>query len=144
MKIAIAWMLPLVMLAGMDAAPQRDDAGVAELLEQYKSAWNAGDAKTLAALYSENAIRLAGYAEPLSGRAAIEQAFAKNFTGSWKGTTLAVRPERTETLAPDVRLQEGIYEIRRAAGEPQRGRYLNTLVREGGQWKHAGVALIPH
>ncbi len=138
-----AWMFSLVMLAGMGAAAQPADANLAELLEQYKSAWNKGDAKALAALYSEKAVRIAGYAEPLAGRAAIEQSFTKNFAGPWKGTTLMIRAERTETLAPDVRLQEGTYQLARPGGEPQRGRYLNTIVREDGQWKLAGVALIP-
>jgi uncharacterized protein (TIGR02246 family) len=136
-------MFSFVMLAGMGAGAQQPDAGVAELLERYQSAWNKGDAKALAALYTEKAIRIAGYAEPLAGRASIEQSFAKNFAGPWKGTTLTIRPERTEALAPDARLQEGTYQLTGLGSEPQRGRYLNTLVREAGQWKHAGVALIP-
>lgn len=138
-----ACMFAFVILAGMGAGAQQDDAGVTELLERYQSAWNKGDAKALAALYTEKAIRIAGYAEPLAGRTSMEQSFAKNFAGPWKGTTLTIRPERTERLSPDVRLQEGTYQLAGPAGEPQRGRYLNTLVREDGQWKHAGVALIP-
>lgn len=138
------WIVAFAMLATVGGAAQRGDAGVTELLEQYQSAWNREDATALAALYTDNAIRLAGYAEPVAGRAAIEQSFAKNFAGPWSGTRLTVKPERTETLASDVRLQEGIYQVSRPDGEPQRGRYLNTLVREGGQWKLAGVALIPH
>jgi uncharacterized protein (TIGR02246 family) len=137
-------MVAVVMLAPAGGAAQRDEAAVTEMLQQYEAAWNNGDAKALAALYTEAAVRLAGYAEPLAGRAAIEQSFAKNFAGPWKGTTLTIRAERTETLAPDVRVQQGRYQVSRPGGEPQRGRYLNTLVREGGQWKHAAVALIPH
>jgi uncharacterized protein (TIGR02246 family) len=140
----VGWIFAFVLLAGIGAGARQGDAGVTELLERYEAAWNKGDAQALAALYTENAIRLAGFAEPLAGRASIEESFAKNFARAWKGTRLTIRAERTEALGPDVRMQQGKYELVGPSGESQRGRYLNTLVREGGQWKHAGVALMPH
>jgi uncharacterized protein (TIGR02246 family) len=142
----ISWALGLAILAAGSVIAQRAeaDADLAQVLEQYQNAWNQGDAKALASLYTRNAIRVAGYAEPLAGREAIEKSFATNFARSWKGTRLRMQPARTEALGPDVRLQEGTYELQRPTGEPQRGRYLNTFVRESGQWLHAGVALIPY
>lgn len=143
MRKLFIWVLAAVIMTGVSAVAQKRDADVDQLMAQYQAAWNKGDAKGLAALYSQNSLRIGSDGEPLSGKAAIEQSFVKNFGGPWKGTKLTLKPGRTENVTADVRLQEGTYELTGGAAGPQRGRYLNTLVRQDGQWRIAAVAAIP-
>lgn len=142
MKTIVAVALA-VLLAAAGAVARQGDPDVNRLLEQYQTAWNKGDAKAIAALYSQNALRMRTDAEPLVGRAAIEQMFVQSFAGDWKGTKLTLKAGRTQKVTADVSLHEGTFEVAGGTGAPQRGRYLNTLVREGGEWKLASVAAVP-
>lgn len=142
MKTVLAGVLALVLLAGAGASARQADPELDPLLTQYQSAWNKGDAKSLAALYSQNALRMQPTGAPLMGRAAIEQFFIQSFAGAWKGTKLNLKAVATQRVNADVRIQEGTFEVTGGTGAPQRGRYVNTVVREGGQWKLASVAPI--
>lgn len=143
MKTLVAGVLAVVLLAGAGASARQADPDLDALLQQYQSAWNKGDAKSLAALYTQNAVRMQTTGAPLMGRAAIEKYFADSFAGAWKGTTLTLKAGATQRLNADVRIQEGTFEVSGGTGAPQRGRYLNTVVRDGGQWKLASVAPVP-
>lgn len=132
-----------VAVAAVALAAQQRDAEMDKLIEQYQAAWNKGDVKSLAALYAEDAIRLGGDTQPVRGRQAIQQMFEKQFASEWKGTKVSITPGRTQSVSADVRLQEGTFELTGGTEGPQRGRYLNTLVRQGGQWRIAGLAAIP-
>lgn len=143
MKTAVAGILAVVMLAGAGVGARQTDPDLAKLLEQYQLAWNKGDATALAALYTQNALRMQTTGAPLAGRAAIEKFFAQSFAGAWKGTKLVLKAGRTERITADVRIQEGTFEVTGGTGARQRGRYLNTVVREGTEWKLASVAPVP-
>ena len=141
MKTLVAIVLAVVV-AGAGVAARQGDPNVNRLVEQYQTAWNKGDAKALAALYSQTAIRMQPEG-PVAGRAAIEQMFTKNFAEIWKGTKLTLKAGRTQKVTADVSILEGTYEVAGGAGAPQRGRFLNTLVREGAEWKLASVTPVP-
>ena len=79
----------------------------------------------------------------VAGRQAFQDYYTKGFSGDAKGTTLSVTPGRTQTIAPDVRVQEGTWQVTGGPQGSQRGRYLNTYVRQGGEWKIASVATFP-
>ena len=138
--------LVLALIGGVTltlaAAAQPSDPALDQLLKEYQAAWAKGDAKALSALYAENALRVAD-GQVVRGRAAILAMFQKNFTGPWKGTTVTITQGRTESLGADVRLQEGTYEVTGASGPALRGRFLNTVVRQGGQWRIAGLSAMP-
>lgn len=141
MKKTLGLLLAVVMLAGSGMLAQQQDADMDRLVQQYMSAWNKGDANALAALYAENAMRTAPD-QMVVGKQAIQAFHAKNLAGEAKGTRLTVKPGRTQSVDADVRVQEGTWEITGGTG-PQRGRYLNTVVRQGGEWKIAAIATIP-
>jgi len=143
MKTLVAGVLAVVMLAGAGASARQSDPDLDPMLEQYQSAWNKGDGKSLAALYSQDAVRMQPTGAPLMGRAAIEAFFVQGFAGPMKGTKLSLKAGRTQRVNADVRIQEGTYEVTGGTGAPQRGRFLNTVLREGGQWKLASVAPVP-
>jgi hypothetical protein len=79
MRTLVVSALAIVLLTGAAATGRQSDPDLNRLIEQYQTAWNKGDAKTLGALYSQNAMRTQTNGAPLAGRAAIEQFFAKNF-----------------------------------------------------------------
>jgi uncharacterized protein (TIGR02246 family) len=143
MRRLVASMLAMVVIAGVSAVAQKGEADVDQLLQAYQAAWNKGDAKALAALYSQNAIRIGADGEPVLGRSSIEQSFVTAFGGPWKGTTLTLKTGRTQKVTTDVHVVEGTYEVSGGSGGPQRGRFLNTVVRESSQWRIAALAAIP-
>jgi uncharacterized protein (TIGR02246 family) len=130
-----------MVFAGVGIQAQGADPDLAALPEQYQSAWNKGDAQGVAALYAERAIRI-GEGGPLHGRQAIQGSIEKMFAGRYKGAKTSIKPGRTESVSTDVRVQEGTYEITGGQAGSQRGYYLNTYVREGGQWKIAAFTTI--
>ena len=108
-------------------APQTTDPALAQLTTDYESAFNKGDAKALAALYTADDIRLGLNNQILTGRAAIEQFYVASFAGAAKPPRLTIRPGRTQMLGPDVALTEGSYELTSGV----RGVYVITAVRAG-------------
>ena len=146
MKGTIGWMVALVMVAGSTLAAQQKDADADRLVQQYLNAWNKGDADALAALYVENGMRTDNNQmkdQMVVGREAIQAYYAKSFAGDGKGTKLSVKQGRTHASTADVRVQEGTWEVTGGPQGPRRGSYLNTYVRQGGDWKIAAVGSFP-
>ena len=119
---------------------QQPDADMKKITDDYLAAFNSGDAKALAALHTTDAVRLTQTGELLKGRTAIEQDFAKALAGPFKGAKLAVIIGSVQAITPDVRHAEGTYEV--TGPVAMKGRYVTTLVRQGGQWRYAGMATI--
>jgi len=134
---ATAFLTITVALAAQTADPE-----IAKLITQYQAGYNKNDGKALAAMYTADALRVSPTGQVITGRAAIEKDYLANFAGPFKGTKLTLRPGRTQVLKPDVALIEGTYEVTGGAA-PVKGRYVNTLVRDGGQWRLASVVTIP-
>ena len=143
MRTLVAGIIGLVVIASVTTmGQQKADAGIEQLLTEYQASWAKGDAKGLASLYAQNAIRM-GPDGPVVGRQAIQAMFEANFAGAWKGTKVTITAGKIESVSADVRVQEGTFLVSGPTGPPQKGRYLNTLVRQAGQWKIAGLAPIP-
>ena len=123
-------------------AAQKPDADIEALTRSFEQAFNRADAKGVAALYTKDAVQLTPDGQLLTGQAAIEQHHAKLFAGSAKGAKLALKPGRTHEVTSDVRISEGTYQVT-GGSMPGTGRYVNTLVRQGGQWRLASVVVVP-
>lgn len=94
-------------------APEEDDA-LAGLIEAYETAWNAGDAAGVAALYAEDA-RVAYSDGPiLEGRAAVEAAAAERTTGEG---TLDIHQVGSQELGEGWMATGGWWEMTSADGE---------------------------
>jgi uncharacterized protein (TIGR02246 family) len=122
------------------------DAELQKLADEFVQAWAKGDAKAIAAMHTEDAIRIPGDGQVLAGRAAIEKAFAEGLSGIWRGSKLTITAGQSKQLAPNVQVAEGRYQITGGtppAGAPTSGQYLNSLVRQGGRWLLASSAIIP-
>jgi uncharacterized protein (TIGR02246 family) len=144
MKMRAASLVAALVVVGMcvGLTAQKVDPAVEKLAEQYQVAFNKGDAKALAALYTADALRIPVDGTLLTGRSAIEASYVKNLAGPFKGTTLKLMPGKTQSLTSDVALIQGTYEVT-GGSAPVRGRYLNTAVRQEGQWRLASVVTVP-
>jgi uncharacterized protein (TIGR02246 family) len=134
----------LIATAGVARAA---DPALDKLAVDFKAAWAKADVHALGALYTENAVRLSDQGAVV-GRAEIEKAFTTNFAGPWKGTTLEITIGRTESVGPDVSVNEGTFEVLGAKGPDGKpvalkGSYLNTIVKKGGAWIIASNAAFP-
>jgi uncharacterized protein (TIGR02246 family) len=143
MKHVISGLVAPAIAAGCSVAAQQKDAELDRLVQQYVAAWNKADVKALVALYADNPMRTGPTNEVVVGKPALQKYYEAGFATTAKGTTLSVTQGRTQNVTPDLRLQEGTWQVSGGEGGPQRGRYLNTLVRVGGAWRIASVAAIP-
>jgi uncharacterized protein (TIGR02246 family) len=132
-------------IAAQSQQTKGPDAELKKLAETFSQAWAKADAKAIAALHTEDAIRLPGTGQVIAGRAAIEENYSQALSGPWKGSTISIIPGQTKQLAGDVYVGEGRFQITGGtppAGIPTAGQYLNTYVRQGGRWALAASAVV--
>ena len=136
--------LVAVAVVGMSLGlvAQKADADIEAVTRRFEQAFNKGDAKGIAALFTKDALQLSPDGQLLTGQAAIEQHHAQVFGSVAKGAKLSIKPGRTQEVTPDVRISEGTYQVTGGA-LPGSGRYVNTLVRQGGEWRLASVVVVP-
>ena len=111
-----------------------DKAAIEKAIESYTAAFNAGDAKSLAAHWGPEAV----YVNPLSG-VQVEgcEAVAKEFESilsEMKNTKLAVDVESIRFISPGVAVENGVAKLVSADGEPVESRYAAIHVKRDGKW----------
>lgn len=140
MKSKVTMMIALVAASCcLGAATARadqaaDEAAIRKAVESYVAAFNAGDAKQLAALWSPEAV----YTNPISseqvvGREAIEQQFSGIFAGS-QGAKLAAKTDSVTFVSPNVAVEQGSATVMRPDQEPEQSTYSAVYVRRDGEW----------
>jgi uncharacterized protein (TIGR02246 family) len=107
------------------AAKARDDA--------YIAAFEKGDAKALAAFYTEDTHYSTDDGTQINGRAAVQEGLVKYFAKN-KGAKLQVEMESARLLTPDVLLEKGLSTVVPKEGEPETTRYSVTYVKKDGAW----------
>ena len=120
---------------------QKPDPDAQKLADQYSAAFNKADAKAIVALYAPAATRLGPDGQLITGHAAIEKAYVDGFAGALKGTKLTLQQGQTQAVTPDVKVMEGRFSVDGGIA-PLKGRYVNTIVRQGGRWLLASVVTI--
>jgi uncharacterized protein (TIGR02246 family) len=148
MKRLVLGMLgvALMMSSGSSLRAQAGvDAEFKKLVDDFVAAWNKGDAKAVAALHTTDAIRLNVDGTVVVSRAEIEKGMATAFAGPMKGSKLMVTEGKRSQVVADVYVGEGTYEVTGGAPPPpgttNKGRYLNTVVRQGGRLLIASSAV---
>jgi hypothetical protein len=91
--------------------------------------------------YAAEATRVGPDAQLIVGRAAIEKLYTDGFAGLLKGSTLALQPGITHAVTPTVKIMEGRYTTGGVAAG--KGRYINTIIRQGSSWLIASLVTIP-
>ena len=147
-SIVVAVLLAALALGPGSASAQSKDPAMDKLAADWAAAFAKGDAKALANLYTENAIRITPEAGKVVGREAIGKEFATNFAGPWKGATIKIEVGAISTVSPDVAVGEGTYEVMGVKGPdgkampPIKGSYINTVIKKNGAWVLASNAAV--
>jgi len=129
----MAWGLTSAIGAETDRQAE-DEAAIRKAVESYVAAFNQGDAKALAGLWSPEAV----YTNPMSGeqvvgREAIEQQFTAIFTEA-KGTQLEAKTETIQFISPNVAVEQGTAKVIRPDQQPADSEYSAVYVKRDGQW----------
>jgi uncharacterized protein (TIGR02246 family) len=110
----------------------------------YTKAFNAGDAKALAAMWTADGDFVDTTGRLLRGRAAIEKDLAALFAESG-ALTIDITPESYRFLSPDVAIETGLARVTRAAdGSATACRYTVVHVKRDGKWLMSSVRESPH
>ena len=144
-RVAVLAVSLLVFGAGQPQARQAKNAEIQKVADAFVAAWNKADAKGLAALHAQDAIRATPEGLLVVGRAAIEKSFTEAMAGPLKGTKLVVTTGDERAITADLIVSSGTWEVTGAtapAGAATSGVYVNTMIRQGGRWLIASSAPI--
>ena len=111
-----------------------DEAAIRDAVAGYVAAFNKGDAKALAALWSPEAV----YTHPDTGaqavgREQIEKLFALTFAAA-KGAKLEATTQSVKFVSPNVAIEQGTAKVLQAKGEAEESEYSAVYVKRDGKW----------
>lgn len=128
-------LLVAAALAAQAPTPGRDAMPSATLppeidrvLRDYERGWRSHDAAALSALFADDGFVLSNGRPPVRGRAAIAEAYAR------AGGELNLRPI---AYATDGSLGHVIGVYSHGAGQPETGKFILALKRDGDRWRIA-------
>jgi uncharacterized protein (TIGR02246 family) len=102
--------------------------------EEFIAAFNKGDARAVAAFWTEDATYVDQVGHEYKGRPAIEELYEKVFAAR-KGAKLAIHSTSSKMVSPDVLLNDGVTEVTPAdGGPPTTARFTALLVKRDGKW----------
>ena len=127
----------LILLCVVCAASAGDDEGQNKATSKaWNEAFNAGDAKALAALYAPDAMLLPPNAEPVKGRKSIEEFWAGFIEGVKGKLEIQEVPVPEVLVQGDLAYSLGRFTILDVDGEVvDRGKYVAIWKRGDGQWR---------
>lgn len=111
--------------------------------QAYAKAYNAGDARALAALWTEDGDYTDELGANFQGRGAIQEHFDRIFK-EHSGVRLEVRTEGIRFLGPAVAIESGIAIATPPEGSATSARYTAVQVERDGAWLLASVRDAPH
>jgi uncharacterized protein (TIGR02246 family) len=122
---------------GGDGEHNTDRQAVHQSARAFVRAFNDGDAKAVAALWTEQAEYVDESGAELRGRPAIEKAYAELFKAQPKGR-IEVQDESIHFPSPNTAIEEGLITLTSPGAElPVTTAYRAIQVREGGRWRTA-------
>jgi uncharacterized protein (TIGR02246 family) len=137
------YVAPLALAAGLAARPAaaaepidkaKEEAALRKTAEAFVEAFNKGDAKALAAFFTDDGDMIDQEGHPVKGRKAIEQAYTKLFADT-KGAKLFITITSVRVARPDLALEDGFTEVVPAdGGPPSSARYTVVHVKQEGKW----------
>lgn len=117
------------------ADEKADEAEIRLAVSQYVTAFNAGDAKRLASLWSENGVHvLRDSGQEVKGRQAIEKMFAEMFAAE-KGTKLSVEIDSLRFVTDSVAIEDGRATVIAPGSEPEETKYTAVHVKTKDGWR---------
>ncbi len=127
-----------------DPATAQDEKALQAIQAAYVKAFNAGDAKALAALWTLDGEFVDAEGKSYRGRSAIEKEFAEFFAKE-KGVALKITTDTLRFLSPTVALESGSARVTCAAdGAANSAAYAIVHTRRDGKWLMASVREAPY
>ena len=136
--LAISSLVCVACAAEKPAAANPAEAAIRATADAFVQAFNRGDAKAVAALWTAEGSVLDDRGATIKGRKAIEGQYAALFK-AYPGATMEVTVSSVEFPAPSVALENGVARVIHRDGPPVASRYTAIHVLEGGKWLMANV-----
>jgi uncharacterized protein (TIGR02246 family) len=116
-----------------------DLKAIKQVTEAFTRAFNAGDAKAVADLYTDDAELIDEDGERIQGRPTIQDFYSALFNER-KGATIEILLASLRFLGPDIAKEDGQTRVTPSGGDPATYRdYTVLYVRQGGRWLHSSV-----
>lgn len=115
------------------------EAGIKAITAEYAKAFNIGDAKAAAALWTADGEYVGADGEPIVGRAEIEKSLAGYFKANPKAT-IEVRVEAVRAMGRGLAAAEGVVVLSVPGEDAVESRYSALHVLEDGKWHAASVS----
>lgn len=116
-----------------------DEKPIRDLIAAFTKAYNAGDAKAIASMFTVGGEAADEKGNVARGRAEIERIFAAVFQ-EHPQAKITIKVDSIRFLGPTVAIEEGVSTVVRTPGEPgESGRYSVTYVVQDGKWLMAAA-----
>jgi uncharacterized protein (TIGR02246 family) len=128
----------LLALASLSAQGDGTTAAVRSVIDKYVATREAGDEKSLAALFTEDVDQLVSTGEWRRGRAEVVRGTMASSKSTAGKRTITV--ESVRLLSSDVAVADGRYEIAGLEGAASRQMWTSIVLRRsGGTWRIAAI-----
>ena len=130
--VSVVAVAAVLMLATSPASAGDDASDLAARVQSWQAAFNGGDAGAVAALYTEDSMRMPYQAPPLMGRSEIAAYIQANYEAG--ATKIELTVGGTESQG-NMAWGHGTYHLMDdAGGTVQQGKWMNVSKKVGGQW----------
>ncbi len=153
MRSTLFWFIaPLALAAGLSAWPaaaapgenDKEEAALKQRAKAFTAAFDKGDAKAVAAFWTEDGDYVDETGKQVKGRAEIEKDFAEFFAEN-KGVKVQIHTDTLRFVTPDVAVEDGLTLVSDPdGGPPSRARYTVVHVKKDGQWMLSSVRDAPY
>ena len=125
--------------AGRTTDNAKDGSAIQKQAEAFIKAFENGDAKAVAALWTEDGTYASLNGPELKGREAIQKAFTDLFANN-KNMKVRITSDSLRFVTPDVAIEEGVCEVFQPdGGPPTQAHFSNVHVKKGGEWLLSSV-----
>jgi uncharacterized protein (TIGR02246 family) len=111
-----------------------DEQAIFKEAEAFAEAWNRGDAKEAASLFTEDGKRVGAFGDVQYGRAEIEAAYDRLLHHTMPGATVKQERGSVRMLSADFAIWQAGLEIVPPGGSPLRGHVVQIVKRVGERW----------
>ncbi|MBC8114567.1 MAG: SgcJ/EcaC family oxidoreductase, partial [Candidatus Saccharimonas sp.] len=117
-----------------DPDASTDEKAIHQLIDDVEKAYNAADAKALAAFFTDDAELVDEDGEVTHGRVAIEERFVAAFAAR-PGAKMSFEVESIRSIGPGLLVEDGTTTVTVSPDEPpERSRYAVVHIKQDGKW----------
>jgi uncharacterized protein (TIGR02246 family) len=127
------------LAAAAEPTKPDDEAAIRRAVDAYVAAFNRGDARALAACWSDEGEYVSPDGMRFKGRAAIQKEFEAYFAESQGRQHVEISHPSIRFLTPDVAVEEGRARVTRPGQAPVKTTYIAIHVKQKGRWRMDSV-----